>query len=453
MAVGAKRCGSQWGAGFLPSSGCTVAVHGCNRPGHRARKYGHAVGMLVSDVGALLTSRDAALWAGGSGSSLCRDVRARRLIRVDRGWYADAERWDQLYAEDRHLLRVVAARRRQPRSSPLVFSHVSAAVLWGLPLWRTDPPRVHVSGITGGGHVGASEPLVARHQVTVPDVDVADVDGVACTSLARTVADTIRSMPAEVALAIADAALRRTAWNGHRRDYDDAAASSLTEEIARRLPQGGRGVRRARAVLQMADGRAESPGESVSRMRLREIGFCDVRIQTRVAGPRTGGSLLTSTCRKRTHGGSSMERGSIWIPTCERRMQTRSFSMRSAAKTGSAARHSGVSRGGMRRIWPRHPLSPGASHSSTSTPAPDSVLSSFSPQRAATLRPGRYETPRRIVAARANRRDSRRREGLSGNAKVGVGEDRRHVARATARRGIELWRRQRQVTRTGSRSG
>lgn len=254
----------------------------------RTGARGHAVGMLVSDAGALLTSRDAAVWAGASGGSLCRDVRARRLVRVDRGWYADPEDWHRLYAEDRHLLRVVAAHRRQTGSSPLVFSHVSAAVLWELPLWRLDPPRVHLSGITGGGHVRRSEPLVARHELTVPAVDITCVGGVRCTSLARTVADTIRSVPADAALAIADAALRRTGWDARGRAYDVAAASLFREEVARRLPRGGRGVRRARVVLEMADGRAESPGESVSRMHLHEIGFHDVRIQTRVAAPHGG---------------------------------------------------------------------------------------------------------------------------------------------------------------------
>ncbi len=48
---------------------------------------------------------------------------------------------------------------------------------------------------------------------------------------------------------------------------------------------GKRGVRRARWVLAHADGRAQLPGESVSRHHLLQLGFTDLRLQVRVPGP------------------------------------------------------------------------------------------------------------------------------------------------------------------------
>ncbi|MGB4779549.1 hypothetical protein [Microbacterium sp.] len=248
--------------------------------------------MLISQASALLRSRDQLLDGGTSGSAMTSSVAAKTLVRIDRGWYAEPDAWRRAYAEGRHLMRVLACERRRQGESSLVYSHVSAAVLWGLPLWRIEPRRVHVSGIQASGHVRASEPLVARHEVAVPDDDVAVVDGIRCTSLPRTVADLLRGLPSQAALAVADAALRMLAWDEDSRTYDEDAAAAFREEVAARLPKGGRGVRDARQTLALADGRAASPGESASRRLLIDIGFRGVRLQTGVPAPDGGSYYL-----------------------------------------------------------------------------------------------------------------------------------------------------------------
>ncbi|WP_199423962.1 hypothetical protein [Actinotalea solisilvae] len=88
------------------------------------------------------------------------------------------------------------------------------------------------------------------------------------TSLARTVADCARTMPAGAALALADSALRLGVVAG---------------EVERLLgAPGGRGVRRARLVWAAADPRAESPGESMTRWILTVSGLAPGELQVPV---------------------------------------------------------------------------------------------------------------------------------------------------------------------------
>ena len=240
--------------------------------------------MRVAEAHRWLVSRDQLEARGTSSRMIARHVARGRLHRLDRGCYVDGATWSSWRPESRHLLRVIAARQRQT-SADVVFSHCSAAVLWGLPLARLDPAKVHVSGARTNGHVDSTASGVARHQVDVPESERTVVDGIPCTSLARTVADMLRVVAAETSLSILDAALRRTAWDDTAHRYDDQAAAALTAEIAALLPPGGRGVRRARAVLDWGDGRAQLPGESISRLYLRWLGFAAPRLQVPVEGP------------------------------------------------------------------------------------------------------------------------------------------------------------------------
>lgn len=241
--------------------------------------------MQMADARAMMRSRGALERGGYSSRAIATSVASREIRRLDRGWYVEGAEWDRLYSEGRHLLRVLAAHERQPGSSSFVFSHCSAAVLWGLPLFRVEPRRVHVSGIHANGHVAGGDPLIARHEVAVGAAEITVVGGIRCTSLSRTVADAIRFASEETAVSIADAALRLVAWNDPTRSYDVAAAESLRAQVRAHLPRGARGVRRARWVMGFADGRAQLPGESVSRLYLHHLGFAAPRLQVFLPGP------------------------------------------------------------------------------------------------------------------------------------------------------------------------
>jgi hypothetical protein len=145
---------------------------------------------------------------------------------------------------------------------------------------------VHVAGPRTDA-VARPKAGLAHHGIVLPATDRTVVDGLPCTSLARTVVDLARTLPREAAVAAADAALRQVAWDARARRYDDDAAEGFRRELQIRVAQaaGGRGVRQARFVTAFADGRAQLPGESVSRLLLRDLGFAPPRLQVPFAGP------------------------------------------------------------------------------------------------------------------------------------------------------------------------
>ena len=208
------------------------------------------------------------------------------LVKVHRGWYASAAEYEQLHLEDRHLMRVLAVADSM-RGGNAVFSHSSAAVLWGLPLYRSPPARVHT---TFAGPVETpSSAAIMRHRDALPEEDVVDRHGIRCTSLERTVIDVARTTRMEAALAAMDAAFRLVAWDDATRTYAESRARHLRARLWARLAKmpGRRGVRQARMVVELADGRAQLPGESVSRLYLITLGFAP-RLQVEVAGPGVG---------------------------------------------------------------------------------------------------------------------------------------------------------------------
>lgn len=221
---------------------------------------------------------------GLSSRAIATALRDGRLHKLHSGWYIDGEHWRAAYVEQRHRYRVLAAFARR-RDGVGVASLVSAAVMWDLPLFRITPRRVHQSASRLDGHVSSGN--IARHEVDVPDDERVLIDGVPTTSLARTVADMSRLASPEAALSIADAALRQVAWDPSTRSYNQDAAEELRERIRRSMERvrGARGVRGGRRIVALADGRAQLPGESVSRLYLLELGFAPPRLQVPIADP------------------------------------------------------------------------------------------------------------------------------------------------------------------------
>lgn len=223
--------------------------------------------------------------AGWNSRSLGEAVDADVLHRVRRGWFIEQSRWSELLPESRHRVEVVAAALAAGGSDP-VFSHVSAAVLWGLPLYRIRPARVHVMTAPNRRH---SIPGIFRHEGDLSHSEISEVDGIRCTSLARTVFDVTRTVSAEASLALTDAALASV--GGEPWDFDDDAARSLLDEVVERVRRpGARGVVQARRIADLADGRAQLPLESVTRYRLHQLGFARPRLQVPVPRP-DGGSF------------------------------------------------------------------------------------------------------------------------------------------------------------------
>lgn len=202
------------------------------------------------------------------GLLLARDVEPEDLARVrtDASWRrlrrgaylgpADAGPGPD-HVERRRValarIRAVDADRR----SPSWFSHTSAALLWRCDLLR-PPADVHVTQRSRPHSHG--DPAVVRHHGALEDVDRTTVDALPVTTLARTAVDCACLLPREEGLVVADSAARLGA--------DPARIQQLLAERG-----GRRGITRAREVLSFADGRAESPGETLTRWHLHRFGL------------------------------------------------------------------------------------------------------------------------------------------------------------------------------------
>jgi hypothetical protein len=195
---------------------------------------------------------------------LARLVRRGELTRLQRGTYLhDAT---PLTGPARHAT-VVAATLAGLRI-PGVVSHVSAAVLHGLPIWNVPLGRVHLTRQASAS--GSGSRRVHQHVGRLPDDEVIALDGMAVTDLARTAVDVARTLPFEQAVVIVDAALATK-----KTTRDD-----LTDCLARMgaVP----GVRHAARVVAFADRRSESVGESRSRVLLKRLGLPAPDLQVRL---------------------------------------------------------------------------------------------------------------------------------------------------------------------------
>lgn len=235
----------------------------------------------ISELTAALVPRCDLDGRGASSRGIRRDVERGVLHEVRRGWYIDAALWAELWPESRHRAHALAVAKSSRGAEP-VLAFTSAAVLaWDLSLYRLAPTRVHVMLGERSRH---SVPDVFRHEGALQDADVVEVSGIRCTSLERTVYDLARTVPAEAAISVVDAAMAR--FGGDPRAYDENAAEAWRERMLTRVGvRGARGIRRARELMDFADGRAQLPGESVSRLQLARIGFARPQLQVRVAGP------------------------------------------------------------------------------------------------------------------------------------------------------------------------
>ncbi|ALL76122.1 hypothetical protein AD006_13830 [Pseudonocardia sp. EC080610-09] len=194
------------------------------------------------------------------------------LWRVRPGAYLDADDPRRRSAVECHRLLVEAT---LPLLGPgAVVSGLSAAVLQDLPVWGVQLRRVHVTRDRSGG--GRSTARVCLSAAPLPDGDVTTVGGVPVTSAARTVVDVARTAPFETSVPIADAALFRGL----------CTEVEVADAVGRAA--GRRGAGPARAVAAFADGRADGPGESRSRVRMQVQGVPAPRLQ-HVVRDRSGG--------------------------------------------------------------------------------------------------------------------------------------------------------------------
>jgi hypothetical protein len=204
---------------------------------------------------------------GRTDFEITAQVRNGGLTRIRRGAYSPPLAADAT-AVARHRA-LIAATLRQV-SDRAVLSHASAAVLHGLPTWPDQLDRVQITRDRAGGGRATTDLLVSGRPLNRRDVST--VDGLQVTSLARTVLDLACSQAIERGVATGDAALRF----GLRGDEFRAVVMAGC---------GRHGIGRARAVLELADARSESVGESFSRVRFWLWGLPAPVLQFEVRDP------------------------------------------------------------------------------------------------------------------------------------------------------------------------
>jgi len=236
--------------------------------------------ITISQAKSAMLRRSELSALGHTERQIRRAVETGEFVVVRRGWYIGGRIWRSLWPEGRHLLRVVAVHNDAVGALP-IFCGPSAAVVHGFPLYRADLSRVHAATMRGASRSAAD---VLRHEMAVADVDVVEVEGLLCTSPVRTVFDASRMLSMEAAVAVADAALGRVAVNWNVHDVDAAAA--WKHDLRERAAESSmRGIAQARRVVEFADGRSQSAGESVSRLHLHRLGFREIEIQVPIRLP------------------------------------------------------------------------------------------------------------------------------------------------------------------------
>jgi hypothetical protein len=195
-------------------------------------------------------TRAGAFSQGHDDKTIRRALRARLWVRVRPGSYTFPDLWAPLDEASRH--RVTGHSVAQRLGSNVALSHVSAVLDHELDFWGLDLSRVHVTRLDGGA--GRTEAGVQHHEGMCLDEDLMDQHGHAVVRPVRAALEAGALAGPEPGLVALDSALRKGG---------PAARDELERTFA--LMQSWPLVRPLQIVTRLADGRAESAGESRSR--------------------------------------------------------------------------------------------------------------------------------------------------------------------------------------------
>ncbi len=186
---------------------------------------------------------------GYDDKAVAAALRARLWVRVRRGAYTFHDIWEAADPVGRHRIRSRAVMRSLGQA--VALSHTSAALEHECATWDADLSRVHVTRLDGGA--GRAEGDVVHHEGFCLDHDIIEMHGMRMTVPTRSVIETASLTSIEAGLVTADSAL-------HLRLTDPRSLATKFQSMAR-WPH----TRKVHITLGLADGRAESVGESRSR--------------------------------------------------------------------------------------------------------------------------------------------------------------------------------------------
>jgi hypothetical protein len=225
--------------------------------------------------GVFLTSE--ALDLGYDDKDMTAAVRRKLWHRVRRGAYTTEAVWARADEVERHRIHVRAVMRSL--GDRVAVSHVSNVVERGIATWNLDLSKVHVTRLDGAS--GRTTRDVVHHEGLVTDDEVERIDGMLMLRTDRAVAESLTLCGIEEGLVIADSGL-------HQKLLTPDELTSAFHRI-----EEWPNIRSAQIVVRLADGRAESPGESRVRYICWEQGLPAPELQYEVYDER--GALVGIT--------------------------------------------------------------------------------------------------------------------------------------------------------------
>ncbi len=187
---------------------------------------------------------------GYDDKAVSQMVRARQWHRFRRGYYCMTDIWLRLDPVGRHVVRSRAV-LHSLGGDHVALSHVSGLVAHGIDVWGYSLDRVHVTRLDGAS--SRLEGDVVHHRGASVASDVVEVDGLRVFAPARCAIEHGTRATSESALVSFDATLR-------------SGKCSLDElEMSFRHLGDWPGARHLHIPVRMADGAAQSVGESRGR--------------------------------------------------------------------------------------------------------------------------------------------------------------------------------------------
>lgn len=253
--------------------------HGCCLRVATSRTVSRMSEILIARAQALkgVFSTADARAAGVNANDLRALVRAGTAVRVaPRAYVLGRAHAAATMPEELHRLETLAVLRSF--DNRVAASHHSALALHRLPFWRVNTDEIHVCRRTGRSSRVRGR-LHIHESVTASPLMTSQLSGELTTSPALAVIGTAMANGVEAGVVAMDAALHAA----------KTSEDELTVMLSRmRLTPG---ITSARQALSLADARAESPGETRTRLILTSIpGSPEVLPQFEVRTP--GGELV-----------------------------------------------------------------------------------------------------------------------------------------------------------------
>jgi hypothetical protein len=188
-------------------------------------------------------------------------------LRVRYGIYTERESWERL--DESAQARLLDRAALISCDEGTVLSHSSAARALCLPLYDADDGEVHLTRLRIHDRILTGvEAGIKHHGGLLTDEEIQLVDGVPVTNAVRTTLDITSEFGYRAGLVTADAVLR-----------SGVPKSELQAAVDRQPTHPHHAARQA--VVADADGRAQTPIETLGRIIVKQMGITDVVPQQR----------------------------------------------------------------------------------------------------------------------------------------------------------------------------